>query len=86
MGRGVDRKDPTHVTPKVKSCMYTLDFIDSKYIWVHGFISQGSRVSIEILFLAFLALHREKKRCGQVEPSPCYFQSEVVYTYQVINL
>ena len=86
MGRGVARRDPTHVTPKVKSCMHTLDFIDSKYIWVHVSISLGSSVFTEIPFLAFLALHRERKRCGQVGPSPYYFQSEVVYTYQVIYL
>ena len=24
MGRGVARRDPTHVTPKVKLCMYTM--------------------------------------------------------------
>ena len=24
--------------------------------------------------------------CGQVGPIPCYFQSEVVYTYQVLDL
>ena len=37
-------------------------------------------------FLAFLALHRERKRCGQVGLSSCYSQSEVVYGYQVLDL
>ena len=45
------------------------DYIDSKYIWVHGSNSLSSSVFIEIPFLAFLALHRQKRRCGQVEPS-----------------
>ena len=45
------------------------DYIDSKYIWVHGSNSLGSSVFAEIPFLAFLALHREKKRCGQVGTS-----------------
>ena len=62
------------------------DYINSKYIWVHGSNSIGSSVSAEILFLAFLALHRERKRCGQVRHSPCYFQSEVIYAYQVLDL
>ena len=48
------------------------------YIWVHGSNSPGSSVFAEIPFLAFLALHRESKRCGQVGPSPCYSQREVI--------
>ena len=40
----------------------------------------------EILFLAAFALHRERKRCGQVEHSSCYSQSQVVYTYQYLDL
>ena len=35
------------------------DFIDSKYIWVHGSNSQGSSVSAEIPFLVFLAFTRK---------------------------
>ena len=62
------------------------DYINSKYIWVHGSNSLGSSVFAEIPFLAFLALHRERKRCGQVGTSPCYSQSEVVYAYQVLDL
>ena len=46
------------------------DYIDSKYMWVYGSNSLGLSVSAEIPFLKFLALHRERKRCGQVEPSP----------------
>ena len=61
-------------------------YIDSKYMWVHGSNSLGSSPLAEIPFLAFLALHRERKRCGQVGPSPCYFQSEVVYAYRVLDL
>ena len=60
------------------------DYIDSKYIWVHGSNSLGSSVFAEIPLLASLALHRER-RCGQVGPSQCYFESEV-YAYQVLNL
>ena len=62
------------------------DYIDSKYIWVHGSNSLGSSVFGEIPFLAFLALQRERKRCCQMGPSPCYSQSEVVYAYQVLDL
>ena len=47
---------------------------------IYGFWSNslGSSILADIPFLAFLALHRERKRCGQVGPSPCYSQSEVV--------
>ena len=62
------------------------DYIDSKYIWVHGLNSLGSSVFADIPFLAFLAIHRKRKRCGQVGPSPCYSQSEVVCAYQVLDL
>ena len=62
------------------------DYIDSKYIWVHVSNSQGSSVFAEIPFLAFLTLHQERKRCGQVGPSTCYSQSEVIYAYQVLDL
>ena len=62
------------------------DYIDSKYIWVHGSNSLDSSVFAEISFLAFLALHREIKRCSQVGTSTCYSQSEVVHTYQVLDL
>ena len=54
------------------------DYIDSKYILVHGSNSLGSSVFARIPFLAILAFCRERKRCGQVGPSPCYYQSEVV--------
>ena len=65
---------------------HSSDYIDSKYIWVHWSNSLGSSVFVEIPFLPLLALHRERKRCGQVEPSPRYSQSEVVYAYQVLDL
>ena len=63
------------------------DYIDSIYIyiWVHGSNSLGSSVFAEIPFFAFLSLHRERKRYGQVRPSPGYFESEV-YAYQVLDL
>ena len=61
------------------------DYIDSKYIWAHKSNSFGSSVFAEIPFLAFLALHRERKRCGQVGTSPCYTQSEIIYAYQVLD-
>ena len=48
--------------------------------------SLGSGVFADIPFLAFLALHKKWKRCGQVGPSPFYSQSEVVYTFQVLDL
>ena len=59
------------------------DYIDSKYIWVYGSNYLGSSVFAEIPFLAFLALHRERKRYGQVGPCSCYSKNEVVYAYQV---
>ena len=65
---------------------YSSDYINSKYIWVHGSTSIGSSVSALIPFLAFLALHRKRKKCGQVGPSPCYIQSEFVYAYQVLDM
>ena len=37
------------------------NYIDSKYIWVHGSNFLGSSVFAEIPFLAFLAFHRERK-------------------------
>ena len=37
------------------------DYIDSKYIWVHGSNSLSSSVLAEIPFLAFLALHRKEE-------------------------
>ena len=62
------------------------DYIDSKYIWVHWFNSVGLSDFAEIPFLALIALHRERKRYGQVEHSPCYSQSKVVHSYQVLDL
>ena len=65
------------------------DYIDSKYIHIYmgsWSNSLGSRVFAYIPFLAFLALHWKRKRCGQVEPSPCYSQSEVAYTYKLLDL
>ena len=56
------------------------------HTWIHGSNSQGSSVFAEIPFLAFLALHRESKRCGQVGLSPCYSQSKVIHSYQVLDL
>ena len=64
---------------------YSSDYIDYKYIWVHGSNSIGSSVSTEVPFLAFLALYMKRRRCGQVGPSPCYSQSEFVYAYQVLD-
>ena len=37
------------------------DYTDSKYIWIHGSNSLGSRVLAEIQFLTFLDLHRERR-------------------------
>ena len=34
------------------------DYIDYKYIWVHGSHSLGSSIFAQIPFLAFLAIHR----------------------------
>ena len=65
---------------------YSPDYVDSNYIWIDGSNSQGSSVFAEVPFLAFWALHTKRKRCGQVGPSPCYSQSEVVYAYQVLDL
>ena len=52
------------------------DYIDSKHLWVHGSKSKGSSICADIpfffLFFAFSALYRKRKRCSQVEPSPCY--------------
>ena len=55
-------------------------------MWVHGSISQGLGVFAEILFLVFLALDRERKRCSQVGPSTRYFHSEIIFAYQVLDL
>ena len=49
---------------------HSSDYTDSKYLWVHWFNSLGSSDFAEILFLALIALHRERKRCGQVGHSP----------------
>ena len=65
---------------------HSSDYIDSKHIWVHWFNSLGSSVFAEIPVLALIILHRERKRSGQVGPSPCYSQSEVVYSYEVLDL
>ena len=65
---------------------HSSDYIDSKYIRVHWFNSLGSSDFAEIPFLVLIALHRERKRCGQVGHSLCYSQSEVVYSYQVLDL
>ena len=65
---------------------HSLDNIDSKYVWVHVSNSLSSSVFAEIPILAFLALHVERERCGQVGPSPCYSKNEVVYAYKVLNL
>ena len=49
---------------------HSTDYIDSKYIWVHGSNSLGGFLLLKYHFWHFFALHRERKRCGQVEPSP----------------
>ena len=55
------------------------DYIDSKYIYMGSWSdSLGSSVSADNPFWAYLALHRKRERCGQVGPSPCYSESEVV--------
>ena len=38
---------------------------------------------LEIPFLAFLALHTERNRCGQMGPTPCHSQSQVYYEGQL---
>ena len=68
-------------------CMYLEyppDYIDSKNIWVHGSNSLGQVFLLKYYFGIF-TLHRERVRCGQMGPSPCYSQSEVVYVYQVLD-
>ena len=62
--------------------MYLKDSPDS---WSN---SLGSTFLAAIPFFwgAFLALRRKGKWCGQVEPSPCYSQSEVICAYQVSDL
>ena len=68
------------------------DYIDSKYIYIHIYMgslsnSLGSSVFFtDIPFLALIALHRERLRCGQEGHSPYHSQSEVVCAYQVLNL
>ena len=62
------------------------DYIDSKYILVHGSNCLGSSVLAEIQFLAFLVYHSKSKRCGQVGPSPFYSQGEVIHAYQLLDL
>ena len=49
------------------------DCIDSKY----EYMDLTLNVFAEIPFLAFLALHWGRKRCGQIGPSTYYSQSEV---------
>ena len=71
MGKGNARKDPTHVTPKIKLFNFGTDmkmemgvviyiylkhppdYIDSKYIWVHGFNSLGSSILVKYHFWHF---------------------------------
>ena len=57
-------------------------FIPNIYIYGFWFNSLGSSVLLIYHFWHF-SLTREGKRYGQVGRSPCYFQSEVVYAYQV---
>ena len=59
------------------------DYIDSKYIWIHGLIPkvQVFMQMYLLFFFAFLAIHRIRKRCGKVRSSPCYSQSEVIYAH-----
>ena len=67
------------------SIIQVVYMIDS--IWVHGYNSLGPNVFAEMSFLLFYSLKtRKRKRCGQVGPSQCYIQSEVVYAYQVLSL
>ena len=83
---GPDMKTEMGVIMIYMYLKHSPDYIDSKYMWVHESNSLGSSVSAERPFLAFLALHREKNMCGQVDYSPCYSQSEVVYAYKVLDL
>ena len=41
-----------------------------------------SSVVLKVLFLTFLALHTERKRCSQMGLTPCYSQSQVVTACQ----
>ena len=50
---------------------------DTKCIRVHGYNYPGPNVLSTIL--AYLALPIKRKRHGQVELTPCYSQSDIVY-------
>ena len=41
---------------------------------------------VEIPFFFFFWPFTGKGKCGQVEPSPCYSKSELMYAYQVSDL
>ena len=62
------------------------EYIDFKYIWVHGSISLGSSVFTEIQFLAFLALHRKRRGVARWNPAHVTSELSCVYTYQVLDL
>ena len=60
------------------------NYIDSKYIYEFMGLTPYVQVFFpEILFLAFLALHWERKRYGQLGPCTYYSQNEVKCAYQV---
>ena len=60
--------------------------IDSKYIWVHGSISLGSSVFTEILFFGIFSLTQGKEEVWPGGTQPMLLHSQVVYTYQVLDL
>ena len=70
-----------------KMCVVIYMYLNiSQMIVIPNIYGVGSSIFNKIPFLAFLDLYRERKRCGQVEPSPCYFQIQVVYAFQVLDL
>ena len=58
------------------------EYIDFKYIWIHGSNSLGSSVFANTIF-DITSLTQGKEEVG---PSPYYSESEVVYAYQVLDL
>ena len=42
----------------------------------------GQHDFLKVLFLTFLAKHTKRKKCGQMGPTPCYLQGQVVSACQ----